>query len=115
LGLSTNGFVSGTPTTNGTFTVIMLVTDANSLTAIRSLAITINPPLSLASPIEFPIGQFQFMANGATGQNYGVQYSLNFTDWTTFFVTNPAVTPFLVRDPAATNRYRFYRLMILSP
>jgi hypothetical protein len=42
-----------------------------------------------------------------------VSTNLNSTNWTPLFMTNNAATnAFLVTDPNATNRQRFYRVLI---
>ena len=47
LTLSTNtGVISGTPTTNGTSSFSIRVTDTNSITADQAFSLTINPPLT---------------------------------------------------------------------
>jgi hypothetical protein len=50
---------------------------------------------------------------GATGQNYTVQMSTNLrsTNWTSIALTNSATTnSFIVIDPNATDKQRFYRV-----
>lgn len=50
---------------------------------------------------------------GETNQNYTVQVTTNFTNWTTFLATNsPSANPFMVSDPNATNAQQFYRVLI---
>lgn len=47
LSLATGGTISGTPTSTGTFTFVVLVTDADSNTSPGSLTISIGPALSI--------------------------------------------------------------------
>jgi hypothetical protein len=52
---------------------------------------------------------------GATGQNYTVQMSpsLSAPNWTSLFVTNSATaSSFIVTDPSATDKQRFYRVQV---
>jgi uncharacterized repeat protein (TIGR03803 family) len=53
--LATNGMISGTPTTNGTFNFSMQVTDALSKTATRTLTLNISPPLQVTT-VSLPNG-----------------------------------------------------------
>ena len=53
------------------------------------------------------------LLTGAAGQNYTIQYSTNLTYWTSFLVTNNALTnSFIVTDPNATSSKRFYRALV---
>jgi sugar lactone lactonase YvrE len=47
LTLATNGVISGTPTTNGTFNLTVQVTDALSVTATQALGLTVGSPPSV--------------------------------------------------------------------
>jgi len=117
LGLSLNfnsGLISGTPTmsTNRSFKVQM--TDANSTTTNKVLAITVNPKPVLGSP-SWLTNLFQMKLIGASNQNYTLQLSTNLisTNWTSLFITNSAATNvFNLTDPNATNKQRFYRVLI---
>lgn len=64
LSLSTAGMLSGTPTALGTTSLLVTVTDANSLNAGQSFILTVNPPCvySISS------GGQVFPAAGGTGQ-----------------------------------------------
>jgi hypothetical protein len=69
----------------------------------------------LASPGILSKGQFQFLLNGAAGQNYTIQMSTNLgsTNWTSLYVTNCASSgSFYVTDGNATNSARFYRVKV---
>ena len=48
LALATNGIISGTPTTNGTFNFTVQVTDASNSTATQALLLTVGSPPSVA-------------------------------------------------------------------
>jgi hypothetical protein len=117
LGLSLNfnsGLISGTPTmsTNRSFKVQM--TDANSTTTNKVLAITVNPKPVLGSP-SWLTNLFQMKLIGASNQNYTLQLSTNLisTNWTSLFITNSTTTNvFNLTDPNATNKQRFYRVLI---
>ncbi|MGA2028516.1 MAG: carboxypeptidase regulatory-like domain-containing protein [Verrucomicrobiota bacterium] len=119
VGMSLNlssGLISGKPTTNRVFTFKVQVTDSSSVTMTNSkvLSITINPKpvLGLASWLT---NQFQMRLTGGSNQNYTIQVSTNLssTNWTTLFVTNNAVTnSFIIVDPSATNKQRFYRAVV---
>lgn len=115
LALATNGVISGVPAMNGLFNFIAQVTDANANSIDQSLGIIINPRPSLREPVRFSNGQFEFLLSGASNQNYTLQMSTNLSNaiWVTLYVTNnPATNSFLLIDPNATNRQRFYRILV---
>ncbi len=70
------------------------------------------PPV-LGAPVLLANGQFQFLLNGAAGQNYTIQMSTNLgsSNWTTVCVTNCASSnSFSVNVGSATGNERFYRV-----
>src|SRR5258708_17633470 len=76
-GLSLNGnTVAGTPTTTGTYSVTLRVTDANNLTASRQYSITIYPTLLITTASPLAPGQttgvynLQLAAQGGVGSPY---------------------------------------------
>lgn len=112
--LNTNGLLSGTPTTNGLFSFKAQVDDSGSGVTNKVFGIIINPKpvLSQASWIT---NRFQLQLTGAANQNYTLQASTNLasTNWTPLFVTNNSSTnSFLLTDPNATNKQRYYRVLI---
>jgi hypothetical protein len=114
LTLATNGLISGVPTTSGTNSFIVRITDRNSLTTTKALSLVINPKpvLSLS---KWATNQFQMLLTGASHQNYTVQVTTNLssTNWNLLLITNNTTTnSFLVADPNATNKQRFYRILI---
>jgi hypothetical protein len=58
--------------------------------------------------------QYQFLLNGPAGQNYTVQFSTNLVSnaWNSLLITNSATSPIVIVDPTATNRARFYRVLV---
>src|SRR5439155_12941781 len=115
LSLSASGIISGMPTTSGTFGFIVQATDASFTSRTKPLSLLINPQSGpvLGSP-NWLANQFQIRLTGVTGQNYTVELStdVGLTNWTTLFITNSATTSsFLVTDPNATNKLRFYRAL----
>jgi hypothetical protein len=114
LSLDLAGLISGTPTNSKASTFRVEATDANYDTAYQVLSITINPALVLGSP-SWQGNRFQMRLTGATGQNYTVQMSTNLrsTNWTSIALTNSATTnSFIVIDPNATDKQRFYRVEV---
>jgi hypothetical protein len=114
LALSTNGLISGVSAVSGTNSFIVRVTDANSVTVTRTLTLITSPKPKLGSEIKSG-AQFQFLLSGVSDQNYTLQAStnLNSTNWVSLFVTNSATTnTFLVTDFNATNKQRFYRVLV---
>jgi hypothetical protein len=114
LTLYSGGLISGTPTTNKVSTFKVQATDANFGTTNKVLSITINSRPVLGLPT-WLTNRFQMWLTGASNQNYTVQMSTNLssTNWVSLFITNSATTnSFLLTDPNATNKQRFYRILI---
>ena len=114
LSLNFNGLISGTPTTNKPSTFKFQVQDQNGTLTNKVLSITINSKPVLASQ-SWQTNRFQMRLTGAANQNYTLQLSTNLssTNWTALFITNSATTnSFLLTDPNATNKQRFYRVLI---
>jgi hypothetical protein len=85
------------------------------------VAATTSVPLALASarptlgqPARLSGNQFQFQFSGLAGQNYTVQVSTNLasTNWHTLLITNLLASPVFIQDNQATNKERFYRVMV---
>jgi len=115
LSLYGGGVINGTPTATGTFNFILSAADGATTTN-QNFKLTINPapaPPSLGQATKSG-SQFQFFVTGSTGLNYTIQSStnLNSTNWTSLLITNPTASPFLFSDPNATNRSRYYRILI---
>lgn len=73
------------------------------------------PAPTISSSAYLPGGQFQMLLTGIAGQNYTLQMSTNLAsnNWTALLVTNnPATNSFIIADPNATNRQRFYRVLV---
>ena len=113
LTLSTNGLLSGVLETSGTNSFILSLTDSSFASVSGTFTLVINPGLKLVSPAKSG-DVFQLLVNGVAGQNYTLQTSpkLNSVNWTTLFTTNSAANSFLFSDPNATNRQRFYRVLV---
>jgi hypothetical protein len=115
-GLSLNpaGLISGTPTTNGLSYFKVQATDSNSTVTNKVFGLIINPKPSLGLPAWFT-NQFRMRLTGGSNQNYTVQVSTNLSssNWASLFITNnPATNSFMLTDPNATNKQRFYRVLI---
>ncbi|HEY1718482.1 MAG TPA: Ig domain-containing protein [Verrucomicrobiae bacterium] len=116
LSLNSSGLISGTPTTNRVFSFKVQVTDSNvsDPPTNKVLSITVNSKPVLSSPA-WLTNQFQMQLTGAANQGYTIQMSTNLgsTNWISLFITNNATTnSFMVIDPNATNKQRFYRTLI---
>ena len=114
LTLYSSGLISGTPTTNKVSTFKVQATDANFTTTNKVLSITINARPVLGSP-SWLTNQFKMQLTGASNQNYTIQVSTNLSssNWTSLVITNSMTTnSFIVVDPNATNKERFYRILI---
>jgi uncharacterized repeat protein (TIGR03806 family) len=72
---------------------------------------TVSPPIRFTSPGEFTNGNFQVQISASTNQTYILQGSTNLVDWVSIDTNSPAVTPFYLLDPNATNfNQRYYRV-----
>jgi hypothetical protein len=114
LTLSASGLISGAPASSGTNNFIVRLTDHNALTVTRSLALITSPKPALSSPV-WLTNRFQMRLTGAANQNYTLQMSTNLgsTNWISLFVTNnTTANSFLLTDPNATNKLRFYRVLV---
>ncbi len=114
LSLNSSGLISGTPLTNYVSSIKVQVTDANSIVTNKPLSIIINPRPVLSAPI-WVTNRFSLRLTGATNQNYTIQVSTNlsYNNWTSLLTTNNLRTnSFIVTDLRATNRARFYRVLI---
>lgn len=112
--LSSTGLISGIPTTNIVSTFRVQVNDSSFASINQILSITVSSKPALGSP-GWLGNQFQMRLNGATGQNYTVEMSTDFGSpaWTTLLVTNSGnASSFIVTDPNATAKQRFYRVKV---
>lgn len=115
--LSTNGRISGVPSASGTNSFIVRLTDNNSTSVTRTFTLITGPNTrpSLGSAVKSSGAQFEFLLNGASGQNYTLQLSTNLSsgNWISLFTTNnPTTGSFPVTDPNATNQQGFYRILV---
>jgi hypothetical protein len=80
----------------------------------KSFTVTVNPLARvILTPISATGGQFQMQVSGTVGPDYTIQAGTTLTNWTALATTNPAATPFRFTDTnTATNRYRFYRVLL---
>ncbi|GFO66825.1 hypothetical protein GMLC_04040 [Geomonas limicola] len=90
---ATNGTISGTPTTAGTYTFTTLATDGNANTATRSLTIIINGPLGIST------GTTLF--DGIVGINYTQQIQGTGGTSPLVYSVSPALPPGLTLDSAS--------------
>ncbi|HXI73814.1 MAG TPA: putative Ig domain-containing protein [Verrucomicrobiae bacterium] len=114
LSLTSSGLISGTPKTNSVFAFKAQVTDGNSAVTNKVLFITVNRRPMLLTPA-WLTNRFSMRLFGAANQNYTIQTSTNLysTNWVSLFTTNnPNASSYMVTDPQATNRQRFYRVLI---
>jgi hypothetical protein len=114
LTLSASGLISGAPGSSGTNNFIVRLTDHNALTGTRALTLITSPKPGLSLP-SWLTNRFQVRLTGAANQNYTLQMSTNLgsTNWLSLFVTNnTTANSFLLTDPNATNKQRFYRVLV---
>jgi hypothetical protein len=79
LALSTGGVLSGTPTTAGSYTFTVTVTDANSLTASASYTVPVEQPVAIITTSVLPNGAYGVVYSQAiatTGGNTPIGWSV---------------------------------------
>jgi hypothetical protein len=117
LTLYSSGLISGTPTSGGTYYFQVQAADAystatNKVFSIAVTAVVPKPTITSAARLG---GQFQMLLNGVSNQNYTLEMSTNLStsNWITLYITNnPSANSFLLADPNATNKQRFYRVLV---
>jgi hypothetical protein len=112
--LYSGGSFNGAPTTNGTFNFSVHVSDGGGNQTNQPFSLTIVGRPVLGSP-GWRTNQFHLLFTGAANQNYTFQMSTNLAlnNWVTLYVTNnPVTNTFLLIDPNATNKQRFYRILV---
>lgn len=116
LSLGSNGIVSGTPATNGSFFFMVSVRDANYVSLSRTIGIQIEANqarVTLSAPARAATAPlFQFMVNGSVGQIYTVETTPDFKQWTPVMSTNAPANSFLIQLDRSTNRATFYRVKV---
>ncbi len=110
--LATNGIISGTCTTTGSFPFIVYLADAGSASVYQPLQIIVNPRPTLSFPAKPSASQFRFQVNGVAGQNYTIQASTNLINWSSITVTNSPTDVFTVLLTSGTPAQSYYRVMV---
>lgn len=87
--------------------------DDTSLLGLDDISVFSASPV-ISKPAYLSNGQFQMTVNASAGQTCTVQMatSLLSQNWTSLLVTNSVPGPFLFTDPHATNRQRYYRILV---
>ena len=112
--LNPAGTISGTPTTNKISAFKVQVSDSISDTTNKVFAIIVNPDPVLGLPF-WQTNRLSMLLNAASNQNYTLLMSTNLasTNWISILVTNKTTAnSYLIVDPNATNRQRYYRVLI---
>ncbi len=117
LSLTADGVLSGIPSTAGTNTFILNVTDALNTTTNQVMTLTVNastnPPVIMLTALSCSgSGQFQLTLNTTPSLNYTIQCSTNLTDWTSVVTFGGSGGPETITDPNATNQQRYYRVKV---
>jgi len=112
ISLSSNGSISGTPSTNGLFNFIVQVSDSGFGSTTKFLALRVSTQATLASPAKLSAGHMQFQVSGAAGQNYTIMASTHLANWFPMGVTNAPTDSLTILLDRATNASTFYRLLI---
>jgi hypothetical protein len=112
LQLNSAGLIFGVPTTNAGASLKLQLTDVNSATTNKTLALVVNPRPVLTA-LGWTTNRFSMLLTGASNQNYTVQGSTNLSNWTSVLITNnKTANAFLVADPKATNGQKLYRVLV---
>jgi hypothetical protein len=119
LELSTNGLISGTPTTAGTYSFVARAYDIYS---IADTNLSINVQTSTANNPRITqywragAGQFDLVIENLTSGQYHIQVSTNpGAGWSTLVTTNVTATTLHIHDAEANNSPRFYRVYRPTP
>ena len=109
---TTSSFLySGAFTLSSSATVSANAFETNYINSVAARAFFTVQPLYFASQ-GFVGNVFQLGLNGATGSNYVLQATTNFSTWTSLSTNTAPATLFYLADPKATNfPYRFYRVL----
>lgn len=109
---TTNSFLySGAFTLFGNATVSANAFETNYINSVAAKAFFAVQPLYFTSQ-SFVNNVFQLGFVGATGSNYVLQATTNFSNWTSLSTNTAPATLFYLVDPKATNfPYRFYRVL----
>jgi len=98
------------------FTITVADNGAPSLSATKSFSIIVNP---LSAPgvsnISASGAQIGFKVSGQGGPDYAIEISSNLTLWTSVFITNSPMLPFIWTDGPANLPQRFYRIKLGPP
>jgi hypothetical protein len=114
MSLNPSGLLAGTPLTNSLSAIQVQVMDASAFVTNKVLLLAIHPRPVL-SALNWTTNQLTLRLAAAAGQNYTIQMTTNLSaaNWISLLVTNHAnASSYLVTDSYATNRQRFYRVLI---
>ena len=116
LNLYSDGTLSGTPLSAGTFNFMVGVRDWAGSMAGASLAITISlPPMQppvIQPPQRTADGRFQFSFSTVAGRSYTVLQSTTLTNWVPLLSFQGTGGPVTLVDWGTPNSKRFYRVSV---
>jgi hypothetical protein len=114
--------LSGTPTTNGTFSFTVEAVDTGTNIAVQTYSLLVQQNTNITAPTlsafvkSSSTNVFQMQISGVeAGLNYTLLMSTNLdtTNWTSIFTTNaPNTNDLIIPDSNATNPARFYRIQV---
>ena len=110
--LNSTCFVSGTPTTAGTFSFIVQVADTPGASTTEMFTIEIQNNAPIISFEAATNSTIQLLISGDAGPNYAIEASTNLVDWETILITNTPAMPFRWAEPGASNSAMFYRALV---
>lgn len=113
LTLSSDGVLSGTPTTPGTYDFTVRATDSLGVTGTQNVMLTVCavlPAGQIGEVARLADGRVQLRLLGQPGQYFSLETSTNLADWTELGRNTFAIGEFIVTDTNAIGaERRFYR------
>jgi len=101
-----------------TNTFLLKVSDSGtpSMSATQNFSVVVNPLIAPSvSNLSSAGGQFSFSIGGQSGPDYAVETSTNLSQWSTVFVTNSPMLPFVWTDTNSGGPLQFYRIKLGPP
>ena len=105
------GEISGTPTTVGTYTIMLSSSNDNG-TGNQTLTLSVTLPLEIRITYYVDLPGFVLSVQGEENQEYVVEYTTDFQEWIPLEFEILGETDLFMVDPQAMDSpYRFYRVI----
>lgn len=109
------GEIDGTPTLTGNYAFTVRLRDQSGAILDCSMNLSVggqNQPVQIQAIPLTGSNRFGVRVQGQTGRSYTLQYTTTLTNWTTLLTSNGTGASMDLIDSSATNRFRFYRLLV---